>query len=280
VSYKVGGGKEGEVSSGSTWQVLDTVYDTDGAQVTVNFATSTSASGGQDEMSVEEAKVRGPLAVRTINRCVNEADFEYVGTTVAGLARAALMTSNHDSTIQEDYARLYVVAYGTAYSDSGYYPPATPTSSQLAAVAALIAEDGAYPALMGVNVGVYAAVFQDIDLKVKIFKEANYTATQVKANITQELQKYFAVADDEKAPLYNANFGYKLKGADGESDYKTSWSKVLNIINDTTGVREISSVDDNLLLNEVRASYLLDALEFSRLGALIVYDMDQGGIEI
>uniref|UniRef100_A0A6H1Z9B7 Putative baseplate protein n=1 Tax=viral metagenome TaxID=1070528 RepID=A0A6H1Z9B7_9ZZZZ len=282
VTYHTGGGETGKISSvGATWTVLDSIFDDLGNEVNVVFTNTTVSLGEADEMSVEEAKVRGPLAARTNKRCVNEPDFEYAATTVAGLARAALLTSEHDSSIPEDYGRLYLVARGAAYTGSGYYPPAAPSATQIAAVQALIDEDtGEYPQLMLVSVSVLAAIFFYIHVKVRVYKEANYSAATVKANITAELQKWFSVADQNRGPLYNSNWGYKLLGTDGYPDYKIPWSKLFNVVNDTAGVREVSSSVDGLLLNDLRASVVLEPAKFCILGNIQVYDMDQGGLEI
>ena len=281
ITYKTGGGEsENNVDAGAQWTVLDTIYDSDGGEVTVVFNNTTASQGGTDETTVEEAKVLGPLAVRTINRAVNEDDCEYAARTVTGVARAALMTSNHDAGIQEDEAYLYLVAYGSAYSASGYYPPSAPTQAQIDEVEALFTSTGAFPQLMGVVITVHAAVLYTVNIKVKIYKKANYTADQVKDNIVNSLQKFFAVADADRAQLSNVDFGYKLLGSDGTPDYKVAWSWVFNAINDAEGVREVSFDDQNLLIAGAKASLILQPKEFPILGSIQVYDMDQGGIEI
>lgn len=280
ITYRTGGGESSRVTASSAWKILDGIYDTDGGAVTVMFQNPTASVGGYDEMSVDEARVRAPLAQRVKERCVNEEDFEYVATKVAGIARAALVTSNHDSTIAEDTAKLYCVAYGTPYSVSGYYPPETPTAAQLVSVAARIAESGDEPALMGGVITTYAVTFLNVDIKVKIFKSSNTAAATVRANIDTELEKFFAIADDNRAANTKVDFGYKLLASDGTPDYKLAWSDIFNCIRDAEGVREISYAVDGLLLNTVRQSVILQPREFPRLGTVTVYDMDNSGVEI
>jgi len=281
ITYKTGGGEAGRVAAAAAWQVLDAIYDEDGNLVTVLFQNPTASTAGYDQTSVAEARVRAPLALRTLERCVNEEDLEYVARLTGGIARAAAVTSDQPNTgVSEDEAYLYCVAYGAPYSDSGYYPPATPTAAQLSSIAAMIdTETGTYPHIMGTAVTALPAIFRDITVKVKIYKSSGYTAATVKANIVQSLQKFFAVADDERAPT-EIDFGYKLLDANGDPDYKIAWSKVLNVINDTAGVREISFVGDNLLLNDIRMSVVLSAAEFPRLSEITVYDMDNSGVAI
>jgi hypothetical protein len=133
---------------------------------------------------------------------------------------------------------------------------------------------------MGFDVDVYTALFQDITVSVHVYKASGYSAAAVKANITTALQKYFAVADNNRAPNSLIDFGYKLLDADGDPDYKVAWSGVLNAINDTEGVREIAFTSDNLLLNGIRQSVVLGPAYFPRLSTITVYDDDQGGIAI
>lgn len=282
VQYKTGGGVNGRVGAGATdWKVLDTVYDSDGNAVTVLFQNPAASVGGYDATTVDEARVRAPLALRTLERATINEDFEFAATTVGGIARAAALTSNQDSTILENRASLYLVAYGSPYSDSEYYPPAAATSAQITAVAAAVhAYTGTYKQLMGFDVDVYTALFQDITVSVHVYKASGYSAAAVKANITTALQKYFAVADNNRAPNSLIDFGYKLLDADGDPDYKVAWSGVLNAINDTEGVREIAFTSDNLLLNGIRQSVVLGPAYFPRLSTITVYDDDQGGIAI
>jgi hypothetical protein len=282
VDYNIGGGEDNSVEIGARWRILDTLYDTDGDPVTVEFGNTTASSGGADEMSVDEARVLGPQAVHTVTAAVNENNFEYAAVKeLSAVARGAFMTSEHDSSIAEDAARMYIVAFGTPWSDSGYYPPATPTTATISDVEALFAlATGKYPRLMGVTISYLAALFTTINVKAKIYKEANVTATQVKANILEEVRKYFAVATDERAQTTSVDFGYKLLGADGNPDYEIAWSKVFNVVNDTEGVRKIPPSDDDVLLNEERDSIVLAPAYFPLLGSVQVYDMDQGGVEI
>lgn len=281
VQYKTGGGEAGRVSANADWLVQDTAYDDVGNAVTVLFQNPAISVGGYDATTVEEARVRAPLSRRIISACVQEEHYEYAAMLTAGIARAAMIGSNQDTSVPEDEGYLYLVAYGSPYSDSGYYPPASPTAAQISSVeAAINASTGTHKQHMGVRVTVRAVSFYDISVKVKIYKESGYTAVQVKSNITESLQKFFAVADDERGLNSNVDFGYKLLDADGDADHKIAWSKVLNAVNDTAGVREVSYVADNLLLNEVRQSVVIGAAQWPRFLSVTVYDMDQGGVAI
>jgi hypothetical protein len=280
VAYKTGGGLDGRVTAGADWKVLEPVYDVDGNPVTVTFANTENSTGGLDATTVEEARIQIPQAARNFERCVNEDDFEYVATTIAGVALAGVMTSNHDASIPENVARLYPVAYGAPYSDSEYYPPATPTEAQKSAIEAAVARAGTHPKLMKFTVGVYDPNFLTVNVEVRVYKEANATAASVKSAITQAVQKHFAIATNRRARQTWIDFGFKLLDNDGDPDYKLIWSAVHRAINDADGVREISHATNGLLLNGVRSSLIMQPREIPAVGTITVYDMDQSGVEI
>lgn len=281
VAYKTGGGEDDRVSKEADWTILDGVYDSDGQIKTVEFYNAAASVGGYGQTTIEEARIQIPQSIRTLERAVNEDDFEYAATRVSGIARAALMTSNHSSSIGEDEAILYPIAYGSPYSDSGYYPPALPTAAQKSAIEALIDIDtGEYAQMMGLRVSVYDPAFRDVTIAVKIFKSSGYAAATVKANITESLQKLFAVADENRARNALIDFGYKLLDSSGDPDYRLAWSQVFNAIHDTAGVREVSAASDNLLLNGSHLSITLLSNEFPRLSTITVYDMDSSGAQI
>lgn len=277
VTYRVGGGASNRVTAvPASWTVLDTVLNELENPVTVLYVNTAAASVAADEMTVDVARIRGPMHARAMGPCVNEDQFETTALAVSGIARAAYMTSNHDASIQEDCGTLYAVAYGGAYA-SGYYPPATPTASQLIEIETAIAQEGPHPSLMGVVTTVRAATLYAVNIAVRVYKAANYTPTQVKANITTALQNFFAVADDKMVPNTLVDFGYKLLNADGDPSYELSWDAVFDAIKNAAGVRKIPPTDNNLLLNGSRNDIYLQPAYFPSLGSISIYDMDTGG---
>ncbi|MEJ3405468.1 putative baseplate assembly protein [Rathayibacter sp. YIM 133350] len=81
--YRVGGGRAGNVSAGALSVLRSTVPFVSG---TINRV---AAHDGTDGESIDEAKVRGPLALRTRDRAVTAADYEQLAKRAApGIARA------------------------------------------------------------------------------------------------------------------------------------------------------------------------------------------------
>lgn len=75
--YRVGGGRDGNVSAGSLSVLRSTVPFVKGA------VNRKAAHDGTDGETVEEAKVRGPLALRTRDRAVTLGDFEQLAKRAA-----------------------------------------------------------------------------------------------------------------------------------------------------------------------------------------------------
>jgi len=81
--YRVGGGRNGNVAAGSLSVLRSTVPFVRGAE------NRAAARDGTDGETVDEAKVRGPLALRTRDRAVTLEDYEQLAKRAApGVARA------------------------------------------------------------------------------------------------------------------------------------------------------------------------------------------------
>lgn len=277
VNYEIGGGADGAVAGGTDWSIEDTITDTGGDVVSLICSNALAAAAGSDPMTVDEARVLGPLSMRTINRCVTAEDFEYVARLVPGIARAAMITSDNDPTVQEDHGSLYLVTYGTRLT-SGRYAPDTNgvIQTKLDAVTALIAPGGRYPAVMGIDVVVGSAPFKTIDVYTKIYKRSGHSATDVRTSIEDALADFLAVSLDDKTPNPDIDFGFRLLNSAGEPNYLLAWSDFFNAVRDATGVRMVEPSTDGLLLNSSRSAVLLKPYEFPALGSVQIRDMDTG----
>jgi len=277
--YKVGGGVVGEVEANAVWTIDTAINDEFGVPVSLEFTNPTSSQPAADPISVAEARVRGPLSVRTIKRAVIEEDFEFVATQTPSIARAFMATSDNSEDITEDAGRLELVAFGTKLL-SGRFEPATPNQTTLDEIASKFTQDGEFPAVMGFNIEVTAAPLKTVNVSVRLYKESNFTADAVADNVENALKDFFAVSLDDRTPNLSVDFGAKLLGSDGFPDFEIAWSNVFNAINDTAGVRKISSSTNNLLLNNIHGSVILQPREFPKLGVVTIFDEDQAGLQI
>ena len=279
VDYKIGGGVANEVSANAVWQIDDAVSDDLGNPVNLVFTNPNSSLPAMDAMTVAEARVRGPRSLATRERLVEEDDFEYAATNVSGIARALMATSDTTSVVAEDAGRLVVVAYGTRLA-SGRYPVAVPSDAKLEEVAQAVAKTSSKPPVMGFVVTAAAAPLKEVHVAVHIHKTATATATATAANIRAALADFFAVALADKTPNLAIDFGARLLSSNGSSDYLILWSAIFDAILTAQGVRYIPPTTNNLLLNGAHNSVMLQPLEFPKLGTVIIYDEDAGGVQI
>lgn len=279
VQYKVGGGTSGEVAANAKWSVVDSITDELGTPVTLLFSNSVSSQPGSDAMSVAEARVRGPQSLRTRERQVNEEDFEYIATSVPGIARAFMATSEVSSIIAEDHGRLELVAFGTQLS-SGRYEAAVPSAAKISEVLQEMSKYSDKPPVMGFTIDVVAATLSTINVSVRIHKTSSVTAAEVAANIRTALKDFFAVSLDDRTPNTLVDFGAKLLGADGEPDFLIPWSAVFDAILGAEGVRYVTPASNDLLLNNLRGSVKLAPRQFPKLGTVTIYDDDNSGTQI
>lgn len=76
-SYRTGGGREGNVAAGTLRSLRSSV------PLISSVINRVAASGGVDSESLDDAKLRGPLMLRTRDRAVTGADFEHLAREAA-----------------------------------------------------------------------------------------------------------------------------------------------------------------------------------------------------
>jgi len=275
LTYKVGGGSASVVDAEAKWVISDTILDGGGSPVFLRLTNAAKGQAGSDEMTVAEARVLGPLSLRTQTRCVNEDDFEFAAKMVPGVARAALINSERLGGMAEDTAYLNIVGLGERY-DSGYYAPVEVTDAVKTAVEAIISEDGPYPSMMGIAVRVEKAAFYNVDVTVRIQVTSGVLEATAKNNVVATLQSLFAVSLPDRSPNLYMGFGYEFLDAEGTINYTLEWSKIFGTVLKAEGVRAIPCADNGLLLNGSRASVLIPAASWPILGTVRVYNEETG----
>lgn len=89
--YRVGGGKRGNVAAG----LIDTMTThVDGIDDN-GIGNLLAAYGGRDEETLDQAKKRAPLALRSRDRAVSNSDFEYLATQAGNVRRAKALPFFH-----------------------------------------------------------------------------------------------------------------------------------------------------------------------------------------
>lgn len=85
--YRYGGGKQGNVAAGTLTTLMTSLSGLDANKVTNLFA----ASNGRDEETLDAAKLRAPLALKSRCRAVTKADFEVLAMEAGNVKRAFAM---------------------------------------------------------------------------------------------------------------------------------------------------------------------------------------------
>lgn len=269
VAYKIGGGLAGNVDVGEISIVDSVSTDLTGVSVT----NTVEASGGVDRMSVIQARAQGPQSLRVIERCVTKEDFEITALENPGIARAVMVTSNEDATVQENTGVLLLVAKGERLS-TGRIAPATPSSSLLAEVLAAVTEDR--PPTLTFSVSTAAATFRTLNISTRVYLSSGADSETVGQAIRDALADFFAAQLSDGTINPAIDFGANIRQADGTVISEIAWSDVFNAIRDTSGVRKVDEGPQGLLINSLRQSIILSAREFPKLGTVTIYDVDEG----
>jgi len=90
-TYRDGGGKQGNVPAGSLVTLVTSIPGIDSAKVTNLFP----ATGGRDEETLDEAKLRAPRALKRRDRAVTSDDFVYLATQAGNVKRAFALPLAH-----------------------------------------------------------------------------------------------------------------------------------------------------------------------------------------
>lgn len=273
VSYKVGGGTTGNVERGKISIIEGALFFTNGDTGATSVTNETATSGGADRMSLSEARAEAPASLRVLTRTITRSDFETVAESVAGVARAVMVTSNEYAGVQENTGRLYVVAQGSKLT-SGRIAPATPSSTLLAAISTKI--DDEHPPTITFSYETLAAPLKSIPVASRVYLTRGYSGATVAAAIRAALADFFAaqLADGTKNP--DVDFGANLRNAAGTIVGEIAWSDVFNVVRDVAGVRKVDEGSLGFLLDGKRESVTLLPIEFPQLSTVTLTDVDTG----
>jgi hypothetical protein len=265
VVYKTGGGSKGNVDAGRLVVVEGAFSDNHGHPVQVSVTNPEPASGGTERQSVASAKLLAPESLRALNRTVAREDFEINARRVPGVARALMLTSNEDPSIQENSGVLYVVPTGGGM----------PTPALKNAVFREVTE--VRPCTLTFQVSVQNPVYKTVDVEARIYLRQGYDPVSVRERIKSRLAEWFRISNPDGTPNANIDFGFNIKDADGNPVGEVALSDVFNVIRDTEGVRKIGDRHGDLKLNALPADVKLRILELPRLGDVVLRNGDAGG---
>jgi len=273
VDYKTGGGSNGNVDIDQI-QVLDTtIIDSNGDVAPISVTNLVKASGGGPRMTVKAARVAAPAARRVLTRCVTKDDFETKAQEVPGVARALMATSNESPAVQENTGLLYIIAKGASLP-SGRILGATPSQALLDEVLEQVTVN--FPQTLTFLVTPMVATYTTINVSTRVYLATGSSPAVVGPLIASNLRDFFAVLDEDGLLNTTVDFGANLKDTEGVVIAELAWSDIFNVIRDTAGVRKVDEGPVGLLLNSLRQSVVIGALNFPQLGTISITNAATG----
>jgi len=265
VTYKTGGGEAGNVEASRLVVVEGVFADVHGRPVQLSVTNPLPASGGTNRQSLASARLLAPESLRVLNRTVAREDFEINARRLPGVARALMLTSDDDSTIEENSGILYIIPQGGGM----------PTPALKNAVLLQVTE--VYPCTLTFQVRVQDPVYKVVRVQARVHLQQGQDPSIVRDRIRANLQAMFRVSEPDGTPNPLVDFGFNVRDADGSPAGEVAWSDVFNVIRDTAGVRKLGDGHGDLKLNDLPADVKLGLREFPVLGEVTLIDARTGG---
>jgi uncharacterized phage protein gp47/JayE len=178
-AYRAGGGKQGNVPANSISQLQTSVPSVD---TVTNFDPAT---GGTEEESVADAKLRATLALQSKDRAVTPDDFRYLATQAPGanVKRAYALALYHPNFPNGPIPGVVTVIVVPNSPD----PAPTPNQTTLAAVCAYLDKHR----LLTSEIYVVGPVYRKIKVEVQLVVKPSFDLATVKNTVQANLSTFF-----------------------------------------------------------------------------------------
>jgi hypothetical protein len=281
ITYKTGGGLEGEAEPNTIIDIQGTFFDALGNQVTLTATNSAPTSGAAEGEAINSIKLQAPLSFMLGDRTVGREDYETTARRAAGVGRALMLTRQEDSAVDVNTGMLWVVPAGLGFLTQPIRD-------------AITAQFLKYPFSPSFVLDVMDPWYLDVSIIVRVYFSGSVVPAQVKAAILANLTAWFALTTTDSEGLVtdnlNVNFGYYIQGSNGNPTGSLALSDLFNVIDNTVGVRKIGGNPEDFQLASARvttggstpvqsAGYhdlTIMSREFPRLGTLRVINGDTG----
>lgn len=181
VSYRCGGGRRGNVAKGAL-SVMKTTVPFVG-----RVENRLPAAGGVDAETIDAAKVRGPILLRTRNRAVTAEDYEQLAREAAPeVARVACIPATSEA--EAGGVRLLVVPAAAASADGRLrFEQLVPSEETLARIGAALDERRC----VGARLVVEPPRYQGITVVARLRASPRASATRLVHTALSALHRYF-----------------------------------------------------------------------------------------
>jgi hypothetical protein len=190
-----------------TITTINTTFTYGGSPVTLAVTNPDSASGGEDEMSIDEAKTLGPLSLQALDRAVTLQDYVTLSETFPGIAKASAELGGPTGLIGEGCCCAVTVYI----APRGGGPPSALLKAEL--LAYLEARK-----MVGTCVVVGDPEYAEVQVKGKVYLASNVATDAAAVNVSNSIDQYFDLSSDFVqfgTPLYLSDFYRMMDGVQG-----------------------------------------------------------------
>lgn len=204
ISYLVTLGPDGNLAPHRVTEIISPVYTSENTLVQLTVDNPTSATGGADRESIEEAKAIAPAALRSTWKAVTRDDYTALCRAFPGVAKARVMDINDDPNL-----RIYTVRICIA-PDGGGLPSAL-LKEQLESY--LEARR-----LLTIDAGIVDPAYVPVDVSALLYTYPGQDVQVVKRRALEALELRFAFdSQDFGSPVYLSDLVALLDGVEGVS---------------------------------------------------------------
>jgi hypothetical protein len=182
--FRVGGGANGNVAA-NTITSLNSTLTFDGTQVTPKVTNPLSASGGEDEQSIDSAKVEGPQSLLALNRAVTLDDYRILAEGFPGVAKALATVGG--PTIEDGFACCCTINLSIAPTGGGQ--PSTQLKEDLL-------EFFDTRKMAGTCVIIQDPVYRKVDQTGSVTVSSNFDIEAVEACVLDSITAFFGQDSD------------------------------------------------------------------------------------
>jgi predicted phage baseplate assembly protein len=182
--YRVGGGQAGNVHAGLLNTLKTSIPYVDRVE------NRKPAIGGLDAETLEDALVRAPALLRSRDRAVTEADFEFLASQALpeAIGRVKCLQPRPDEAGRVLPGQVYVLIIPRVADPDGYIAPEQlePRSEQIAALAAYLDERR----LLTTRVNIQRPEYQAVAVKVRLRAAIGADQATVRATVLSRLYRF------------------------------------------------------------------------------------------
>jgi hypothetical protein len=177
-TYRVGGGLIGNVGAGTIVNLINTLTFVD------SITNASSATGGEDKETIEEARVSAPASIYTLRRGVTERDFITLAEAYPGIVRARCI----GIAALPAKAHIWVIPTGGGQ----------PSQSLLTNLTSYLTERR----MLGLEVTCFGPYYAYVDIIATVQVDNAYKQSTIQSSVEAGLSSYFEISADVGARTF------------------------------------------------------------------------------